>query len=67
MNTTDTPANQAQAAHMAELQRQYKSGRSVQDIADYIANVSRTEGKFRGQALRVEFGEWWREQQCKAR
>jgi hypothetical protein len=66
MNTTDTPANQAHRAHMAELKRQYKAGHSVQDIADYIANVRRAEGRFRGDALRAEFGAWWKEQQqCK--
>ena len=59
----NTPSVIAFQAHMDELKRQYGLGHSVQQIADYIANVSRTEGKFRGAELRSEFGKWWKEQQ----
>lgn len=63
MNVTNTPGMQIFNAHMEELKRQYIAGHSVQDIAEYIANVRRTEGRFHGDELRAEFGKWWKEQQ----
>lgn len=48
---------------MARLKEMYAMGHSTDDIRQYIEGVRSAEGRFRGDALRAEFGKWWKEQQ----
>jgi hypothetical protein len=58
-----TPAVRAHQAHMDRLKEMYSMGHSTDDIRQYIDAVRSSEGRFRGDALRKEFGEWWKKQQ----
>lgn len=58
-----TPATRAHEAHMARLREMYAMGHSTDDIRQYIEGVRSAEGKFRGDALRADFGKWWLQQQ----
>lgn len=58
-----TPATRAHEGNMERLKEMYRMGKSTEQIREYIENVRRTEGKFRGDALRADFGKWWLQQQ----